>query len=129
MTVAAPSAVTFEGVTKSFITNQGRVVVALQDVSFEVREGEFVAIVGPSGCGKSTSLNVLAGITPATRGRALIRGRAPAESRFEIGYVFQQDTVLPWKRVLENIETGLVIRKVGSGERRRRAQELVELMG
>src|SRR5215210_6688459 len=123
------AAVTFEHVTKSYITSRDEVVVALQDVSFEVGDGEFVAIVGPSGCGKSTALNVLAGITPATRGRALIRGKPPTDSRFDIGYVFQQDTVLPWKRVLDNIETGLVIRKVAPAERRRRAQELVDLMG
>jgi NitT/TauT family transport system ATP-binding protein len=123
------AAVTFEGITKSYITRQDAVVVALQDVSFEVQPGQFVAILGPSGCGKSTALNVLAGITPATRGRALVRGRPPAESRFDIGYVFQQDTVLPWKRVLDNIGLGLAIRKVAPSERRRRAQALVDLMG
>ncbi|MCL5960928.1 MAG: ABC transporter ATP-binding protein [Chloroflexi bacterium] len=122
-------AVRFIGVTKSFITRNDEVVHTLQNVSFNVGAGEFVAIVGPSGCGKSTTLNVLACITAATRGEVLVRGRHPAEARLDIGYVFQQDTVLPWKRVLDNVTTGLVIRKVPAAERRRRALELIDVMG
>jgi NitT/TauT family transport system ATP-binding protein len=122
-------AVTLEGLSKTFVTRQGTALLALQNVSFEVAEGEFVAIVGPSGCGKSTALNVLAGTTAPTRGRVLIRGRSPSESRFDIGYVFQQDTVLPWRRVVDNVATGLTIRKVPAAERRKRAEELLELMG
>lgn len=121
--------VKFEGVTKSFISRGDQIVRTLQNVTFQVGPGEFVAIVGPSGCGKSTTLNILAGITPATRGRVLIRGQAPSKARLDMGYVFQRDTVLPWKRVLDNIETGLVIRKVPSAERHRRARDLVSVMG
>ena len=125
----AKPTVEFAGVTKSFISRDDKIVHTLQNVTFEVGPGEFVSIVGPSGCGKSTTLNILAGITPATSGRVLIRGQAPSAARFDIGYVFQHDTVLPWKRVLDNIETGLVIRKVPSDVRYRRAQELVGVMG
>lgn len=122
-------AVKFVGLTKSFVTRDDTIVHTLQDVSFEVASGEFVAIVGPSGCGKSTTLNVLAGILPATRGQALIRGRPLAEARLDIGYVFQQDTVLPWKRVEDNIATGLALRKAPVADQRRRVAELIEIMG
>ncbi len=125
----AGPAIRFENLTKTFVSRENRVVVAVDNVTFDVSEGEFVAIIGPSGCGKTTTLNVLSGIADVTAGRALIRGAAPSQSRFEIGYVFQQDTVLPWKRVIENIETGLVIRNVPAAERRRRAEELVRLVG
>ncbi len=122
-------AVQFIGLTKSFVTRDDKIVHTLQDVSFEVASGEFVALVGPSGCGKSTTLNVLAGILAATRGQALIRGRPPAEARLDIGYVFQQDTVLPWKRVEDNIATGLALHKVPVADQRRRVAELIDIMG
>lgn len=122
-------AVAFQGVTKSFVTRDDTVVSALQDVSFDVAPGEFVAIVGPSGCGKSTTLNILADLMRPTRGTVTIRGRPPAEARFDIGYVFQQDSVLPWKRVRENVELGLLIRKVASASRRARAAHLLGTMG
>src|SRR5690242_13939650 len=122
-------AIQFEGLTKTFISRDGKLVHAVHNVSFDVAEGEFVALVGPSGCGKTTTLNVLAGITDLTGGRALIRGGPPESARFDIGYVFQQDTVLPWKRVTDNIATGLAIRSIPKGERKRRAMELVQRMG
>lgn len=127
-TLGAPE-VEFADVTKSFVTRKDKVVCTLMDVSFEVSAGEFVSIVGPSGCGKSTTLNILAGLTPPTQGQALIRGRSPDAARMHIGYMFQQDTVLPWKRVLHNIEMGLTIRGIPAADRRQRALELVEMMG
>jgi NitT/TauT family transport system ATP-binding protein len=123
------AAIQFEGLTKTFISRDNNLVHAIQNVSFEVNEGEFVALVGPSGCGKTTTLNVLSGITDLTSGRALIRGGPPSGARFDIGYVFQQDTVLPWKRVTDNIATGLVIRSVPKAERQRRALEQVNRVG
>jgi NitT/TauT family transport system ATP-binding protein len=128
-TVAAPAAIQFEGLTKTFISRDNKLVHAIHNVSFTVAEGEFVALVGPSGCGKTTTLNVLAGITDLTAGRAFIRGGPPEQSRFDIGYVFQQDTVLPWKRVTENIATGLLIRSVPKSQRHDKAMELVRRMG
>lgn len=132
MVATAPArespAVSLLGVTKSFVTREDTVVSALLDVTLEVAPGEFVAIVGPSGCGKSTSLNILAGLMPVTHGRVLVQGREPDAARLEVGYVFQQDTLLPWRRVVENIEMGLIIRRVPRAERRQRVQELIETM-
>jgi NitT/TauT family transport system ATP-binding protein len=119
----------FQGAGKSFITKNNQIVRSLQDVTFSVAAGEFVAIVGPSGCGKSTTLNMLAGLTDITEGRVLLSGKDPSEAALNIGYVFQQDSVLPWRKVYDNIEIGLVLRNVPAAERRRRAEELVRIMG
>jgi NitT/TauT family transport system ATP-binding protein len=118
----------FAGVTKSFVTKKNEVLTALQDVTFSVREQEFVAIVGPSGCGKSTALNLIAGLTGLTGGRVLVHGKVPSEIDLDIGYVFQQDSVLPWLRVIDNIELGLKLRKVAPGVRRARSRELLRMM-
>ncbi len=119
----------FRSVSKSFISQNNKVVRAMQDVSFSVRRGEFIALVGPSGCGKSTSLNVLAGLTDITHGEALIMGRPAAEATLDIGYVFQQDSVLPWRKVIDNIGIGLELRRVPAAERRDRAMALIHKMG
>jgi NitT/TauT family transport system ATP-binding protein len=118
----------FAGVTKSFVTKKNDVLTALQDVTFAVREREFVAIVGPSGCGKSTALNIIAGLTTLTSGRALVQGKPPGEVKLDIGYVFQQDSILPWLRVIDNIEVGLKLRKVPPATCRARSLELLRTM-
>ncbi|MCW5770080.1 MAG: ABC transporter ATP-binding protein [Rhodospirillaceae bacterium] len=125
----APPLVEFQRATKSFITQKSEVLRALQDVSFSVSEGEFIAIVGPSGCGKTTTLNVLAGLTTLTSGRALLGGRQPGEAKMDVGYVFQQDSVLPWKKVIDNIQIGLKLRKVPARAARQRAEDLLRLTG
>ena len=114
---------------KSFITSEGKVLTALQDASFSVRRGEFVAIVGPSGCGKTTTLNILSGLTEATSGDVLLEGREPGMSKLDIGYVFQQDSVLPWRKVIDNVELGLSLRGVAKAERRRKAEALLTMTG
>ena len=113
-----------------------RGVEALRDVTFDVASGEFLAVVGPSGCGKSTMLNAIAALIPPEEadvgGRIAIDGIAvhqagtPPES---LGYVFQRDTLLPWRTVQENVEAGLEIRGIPPAARIRRARELIELVG
>ena len=119
----------FINASKSFITNDGKVLTALKDLSFSVRRGEFVAIIGPSGCGKTTTLNILAGLTGATSGRVQLNGRVPGESKMDVGYVFQQDLVLPWRKVNENIELGLALRSIGKAVRRAKADSLLRMTG
>jgi len=84
----------------------------LQDLSFTVEEGSFVAILGPSGCGKSTLLRVLAGLLPATQGEVRFDGRPLNEPHPDIGLVFQYANLLPWRTVLENITLPLEIRGI-----------------
>ena len=87
---------------KEYETPRGS-VLALEDVAFRVREGEFVAIVGPSGCGKSTLLKILAGLLRATRGEVTLRDVPVTGPRRDIGVVFQSPVLFPWRTVLENV--------------------------
>ncbi|MXV91042.1 MAG: ABC transporter ATP-binding protein [Acidimicrobiia bacterium] len=80
-------------------------ITALEDVSFDIDDGEFVAIVGPSGCGKSTLLRIIAGLLEPTAGSVTVRGKTPSEARrdVEFGFVFQSPVLFPWLRVLGNV--------------------------
>lgn len=120
--------VALHGVSKVFHTG-GRAVAALEDVSFEVRQGEFVALVGPSGCGKSTILNLVGGLLPPTAGEVRVDGAPVRGIPPGIGYVFQKDTVFPWRTVRRNLALGLEYRGVPAPERARRVREAVRLIG
>jgi NitT/TauT family transport system ATP-binding protein len=106
-------------------------VHAVENVSFEVRQGEFVALLGPSGCGKSTILNIIAGLLDRTSGRVRLDDddvRCGAVNR-KVGYVFQRDTVFPWRTVEANIGYGLEIAGVPKPERRDRVKRTIALAG
>jgi len=115
-------------VGKSYFSRSGN-VDAIGDVNIVIEKGEFVSIVGPSGCGKSTLLHIIAGFESATSGqinvdgRPVERGSVPAG----LGYIFQKDTVLPWKRVRENIGLGLQFRGVAGEAREERINSLLRL--
>jgi NitT/TauT family transport system ATP-binding protein len=108
----------------------GREVAAVQDVDVDVRHQEFVAIVGPSGCGKSTILNMIGGLVTPSAGTVSIDGR-PVDGRVpgNVGYVFQKDTVFPWRTVARNIAVGLEYRGVARDEQERRVRDAVALAG
>lgn len=95
---------------------------ALDDVSLSLRQGEFVSIVGPSGCGKSTLLKIASGLFPQTEGTVAV-------DRNQLGYTFQDATLLPWRKVLGNVETLLELRGYSKKERRRIALEQISLVG
>lgn len=80
---------------------------ALKDISFSIKEGEFVSIVGPSGCGKSTLLNIVAGLIPQSSGDIYIDGEKQKSISPKIGYMFQKDHLFNWLTVLDNITLGL----------------------
>jgi NitT/TauT family transport system ATP-binding protein len=104
-------------------------VEAMRDVSLSVDEGEFVSIVGPSGCGKSTLMEIVGGLIEPTAGTVKIAGNEVHGTDPEVGIVFQQESAFPWLTVLENVGFGLEMAGVAKGERVRRAQEMIELVG
>ena len=120
--------ITVDGVSIRF--HKG--VEVVHDVTLDIPSGDFVTIVGPSGCGKSTLLNAIAGLLdPAecvVNGTIDIGGSRPGASNIRLGYVFQRDTLLPWRTILDNVELGLLIRHAAPAERAR-ARELVSLVG
>jgi len=126
--------ISFEQVRKEFlIRGEGggpsRSFTALEDITINVRAGEFLALVGPSGCGKSTLLDLLGGLAVPTSGRILLDGRpivGPARDR---GIVFQQYALFPWRTAVQNIEFGLDIAGMKSRERRDRARHYLDLVG
>lgn len=122
--------ITVEHLSKRFGGVDGK-VVAVDDVSFEVKQGEFVALLGPSGCGKSTILNMVAGLLESTVGRIRIDADdvTPGSINRKVGYVFQRDTVFPWRTVEANIGYGLEIGGVPKAERVKRVDRAVEISG
>ncbi len=109
----------------------GRDVPAVDRVSFDVREGEFVALLGPSGCGKSTILNMIAGLLPRSGGDVLIDGQVAETGAVhrQVGYVFQRDTVYPWRSVARNVGYGLEVAGVPKAERAQRVAEAIRAAG
>ena len=103
--------------------------IALEDITLDVRPGEFLALVGPSGCGKSTLLDLLGGLTAPTSGRILLDGRpieGPAPDR---GIVFQQYALFPWRTAVQNVEFGLDIAGLKAKQRREIARHYLDLVG
>ena len=103
-------------------------VLAVDGVSAEISDGEFVCVVGPSGCGKSTLLNVAGGLVHANIGQVLVDGQPIAGPGPDRGMVFQSYTLYPWLSVRANIEFGLRLAKVPAAERRRVSDRLIELV-
>jgi NitT/TauT family transport system ATP-binding protein len=102
---------------------------ALQDINLAVARGEFICVVGPSGCGKTTFLRIVAGLERATTGEVLLDGRALRGPGTDRGFVFQSDSLLPWRTVFANAIIGReVAGQVGPAERRR-TMELLKLVG
>jgi NitT/TauT family transport system ATP-binding protein len=118
---SAPPVLSFDGVTKRFAARSRTPFTAVEDLSFGIGQGEFVAIVGPSGCGKSTVLNMTAGLDQPSEGRVLLSGEPVAGPNKHVGFMLQKDLLLPWRSILRNVEFGLEARPIGKAERRERA--------
>lgn len=104
-------------------------LLVMDNFNLQVREGEFLSILGPSGCGKSTFLNILAGLDQHDGGEILVDGQPVKDQSFDRGLVFQGYALLPWRTVLENLEVGLEIRKIGKKERKAIARQYLDLVG
>lgn len=122
-----------ENLSKSYQRKDGwntiRTLRVFDNVSFTVREGEFVSIIGPSGCGKSTLLNLSAGLDPVTGGSVYVDGEQISGPGLDRGVVFQEFALFPWLTVIGNIEFGLRSKGVPAAERRKIAQRYVNLVG
>lgn len=103
--------------------------VAIQDISLEVRKGEFVALVGPSGCGKSTLLDILAGLSKPSTGTIHIDGKQVTGPALDRGIVLQGYALFPWRTVRQNVEFGLEIKKVPKSERKEVSNRFIHLVG
>jgi len=114
-------------VSKRFVRNR-REVLAIEDLSLTVDEGEFVALVGPSGCGKSTLLNMIAGILDCTGGRILHDGQEVRGVNSRVGYMTQADSLLPWRTAEANVWLPLEIRHARRAERTSRAAALLDMV-
>ncbi len=101
----------------------------LEDITFRVQEQQFVCVIGPSGGGKTTLLRVLGGFLQPTSGDVFFRGRPLSGPCREIGFVFQNANLMPWRTVLQNITLPLELRGVAGSEAEMRARELIELVG
>ena len=106
---------------KTFHTKDGE-IQALENVSFELKDQEFVSIIGPSGCGKSTILSILANLEPKSSGTINIKDK-------KIGYMLQQDSLFEWKTVLENCMLGLELEKKATKENKEKVIKLLETYG
>jgi NitT/TauT family transport system ATP-binding protein len=117
-----------DGIGRRYDTPQGS-VQALQDVTFDVSAGEFVCIVGPSGSGKTTLFRIIAGLEPATAGTVYLGGDPVEGPGPELGLVFQEYHLFPWRTVSGNVGFGLEKQGVNSERRQQRVDELLELVG
>ena len=118
-----------DGVVKTYRTRKGDLVHALAETSLTVGENEFVTLVGPSGCGKSTLLKLVAGLVPVTQGEIRVREQIVREPFPDVGFVFQQPVLLPWRSVLDNVLFSVEMLGLDLRQYRKPAGDLLELTG
>jgi NitT/TauT family transport system ATP-binding protein len=117
-----------DNVGVAFRTGQ-QFVEAIRNVSFELQQGETLAIVGPSGCGKSTLFNAIAGLLKPPRGHVEVAGRRVDDAAGQVGYMLQKDLLLPWRSVLDNVMLGLEVRGGAKARSRDVAMKLIKAYG
>ncbi|HZL58380.1 MAG TPA: ABC transporter ATP-binding protein [Stellaceae bacterium] len=124
----AATGIQFDAVSHTYRPPRGKPVLALDGVSLDVHDREFVALLGPSGCGKSTLLYLLGGFIPVEQGSITVAGKPIDGPGRDRGIVFQNFALFPWKTVRQNILYGLEKQGVAKAERERRAREFIELV-
>ncbi len=115
-------------IAKTFFSSKGD-TDAIEDISIDVRENEFLVLLGPGQCGKTTFLNIIAGLVKATSGTITLNGKPISGTDSRIAMVFQKTGLYEWKTAMENAELGLKYRNVPKAERRAAAQKYLELVG
>lgn len=121
-------AVALDDVTLIFSDVNGDPVLAVDDVSIQVPKGQFLAIVGPSGCGKTTVLNMLSGLIKPTLGTVEKHGEIVTGPSMDVGYMLARSALFPWRTARRNVEMPMEIRGIPKAERKRRADELLDMV-
>ncbi len=124
------SALSFDNITVTFTGKSGGAgYTAVKDTSIDIADGEFVSVVGPTGCGKSTLLNIGAGLLKASSGTVKIFGEPLVGLNAKAGYMFQAESLMPWRSALGNVTAGLQFRGVEAAEAARQGEEWLERVG
>src|SRR5258705_10075324 len=123
----AQSLITMGALTQPYVSQDGSLVAALAEVMLDLAPGEFVTIVGPSGCGKTTLLRIMAGLQRPTSGAVHLLGRPVTGPSRNVGIVFQDPVLLPWRTVLDNVMLPVQVLGLDREIFRRRALELLAL--
>jgi NitT/TauT family transport system ATP-binding protein len=115
-------------VSKTYARNR---VIALDDVSLTLRKGSFSSVIGSSGCGKSTLLKIMAGLIPPSKGRVVLQNKPVTGTRRDIGMMFQQATLFPWRTTIENIVLPIEIRdgRAAAEKAKEKARDLLDVVG
>jgi NitT/TauT family transport system ATP-binding protein len=115
-------------VNKEYVSN-GTTLKAIDNLSIEIKDSQFICIVGPSGCGKSTLLRMIAGLEPFNSGEIFVGGKKVESPSPSIGFVFQEYTLFPWRTVQKNVEFGLELKNVDQAERSKVASKYIDMVG
>lgn len=115
-------------ISKTFNSVKDQKVEAIEEISLDLFEGEFLSILGPSGCGKTTLLRMIAGLETATRGKILLENNIIHGTNPKVGLIFQEFVLLPWRTVIGNIEFGLENMGMNKKERRQKAMEYIKII-
>lgn len=121
--------VVFRNISKYYENSEGNQTAVLKDINLTVSDGEFVCILGPSGCGKSTLLEIAAGLLPYTEGEILLDGKLLSGTSRDVGVVFQDSSLFPWRNIRKNVEFGLEVANADKTERTIMAQKAIEMVG
>jgi NitT/TauT family transport system ATP-binding protein len=122
--------ISMRNLSKQFNTKDGTVVHALDNITLDVQQGEFISLIGPSGCGKSTLLRVIADLVEPTSGDIRVNDKTPRQARQDrdYGFVFQNATLYDWRTVIRNVELPLEIMNYSREQRTQRAKEMLSLV-
>jgi NitT/TauT family transport system ATP-binding protein len=120
--------VSIRNVTKKFHTLEGE-TEAINDLSLDVRRGEFVSIVGPSGCGKTTLLSLISGLIKPSKGEILFNGEKQNSASGNVGYMLQEDHLFKWRTILKNVYIGLEIKGILTQENKKKVELLLDKYG
>jgi NitT/TauT family transport system ATP-binding protein len=122
-------AIRITGVTRRFLTPDGKFNTAMRDFDLTVKRGEFVCVVGPTGCGKSTTLNLVTGLIRPSAGQVQLMGQPVAGIDRRVGFVFQADALFPWRNVLDNVAAGPRYRGMPKEQANAKARQWIARVG